>query len=463
MTFRPDVGPATLATMDSNDSSPPSIDNLPYDVISAIFLQSFEKIRLPEWHLPEPWNLASVCSKWRQITLETPALWNNLAITFLFGFDDEDVRRQIEAAKLCLSRTGQSLISLHIHIEVEAGLGQVRDCLERHVGMSMEHVLRPYVSRLRQLSFRPLEEFRWFLDLEPGMVDALESVSITFRRHPTSNITVFTKARSLRAATVYKSYFWPVCDPHVFRFPWTQLTQLDFSYILPRFKETHEVLHQCRSLISLKIGIQPDEDCGQHMPDTFLPCLETLEVFAFSQGSYGMFLRPFILPYLKHLAVRTYQKGTLWSGVLSAQCLSHLEHVHFDGLEPPAAHAFLKDAPFIKEWTFYHIWSTDSFDDVVAAVACGDLVPALRVFKCDYEAVDAMLIPILEARGKFVDRSPSRHATIESVLIRTGYCVVGTEPSEEAIERIRQFLAKRRNRGVEVEMRPYIWSPTCSV
>jgi hypothetical protein len=155
--------------------------------------------------------------------------------------------------------------------------------------------------------------------------------------------------------------------------------------------------------------------------------------------------------------------GTLWSGVLSAQCLSHLERVHFDGLEPPAVHAFLKDAPFIKEWTFYHIRSTNSLDDMIAAIACGELVPALRVFNCDYEAVDAMLIPILETRGKFVDRSPSRHATIESVLIRTGSGLIGRGPSEEAIERIRQFLAKRRNRGVEVEMRPYIWSPTCSV
>jgi len=60
----------------------------------------------------------------------------------------------------------------------------------------------------------------------------------------------------------------------------------------------------------------------------------------------------------------------------------------------------------------------DSFDAMITAIRCGDLVPALRVFKCDFRVANAMLLPMLETRGKFVKQSPSRYATLESAVVR---------------------------------------------
>jgi hypothetical protein len=135
---------------------------------------------------------------------------------------------------------------------------------------------------------------------------------------------------------------------------------------------------------------------GKPFPNTSLPCLESLEVFMLNGGCYGMFLKPFILLYLKYLEVRPFQWGTSWSGVLRAQCLSHLEHVRFDKLEPRAVQAFLKDAPLIEQCSFNYIPSADPFNDIIMAICCGDLVPALWVFECDLQVAKVMVLPILE-------------------------------------------------------------------
>jgi hypothetical protein len=190
--------------------------------------------------------------------------------------------------------------------------------------------------------------------------------------------------------------------------------------------------------------MQADEDCehmllGKPFPDTFLPCLESLQVYTLDAGDFGMFLMPFILSHLKYLEVKQ-SRYALWPEVLSAQCLRHLEAVKFKRLEPRAVQAFLKDAALVEEWSFQGIESTDSLDDLIAAICCGDLVPALRVFECDYKVANAMLIPMLKSRGKFADRSAaSRYATIESVFIRG-------EPTGHGC----QFLDDCRDRGVEV-------------
>jgi hypothetical protein len=206
----------------------------------------------------EPWTLASVCSTWRQIALETPALWNNLIINLRIKSKHWD--REMEVIKLCLSRAGQSLISLDLRVEDER--------LEDYevVGM-LKGVLQPYFGQMRKLSLSAGEVFQgWILTLEPGTLDALESISITFgeerslsnlfnpRFHHLDNrfesdVTAFRKARSLRAAIISSGF--ATCDPRIFHFPWTQLTQLDFIRTILTFKESHEVLRQCMNLISL--------------------------------------------------------------------------------------------------------------------------------------------------------------------------------------------------------------------
>jgi hypothetical protein len=106
--------------------------------------------------------------------------------------------------------------------------------------------------------------------------------------------------------------------------------------------------------------------------------------------------------------------------------------------------ALLKDAPLIETWLFHDTGTTKSFVDINAAIGCGDLVPVLRRFECDLEVADAMLIPMLERRGKFVDQPPAQYATLESV-------VVYGEPKPTG--RLRQYLGGLKNRGVGVALR----------
>jgi hypothetical protein len=177
------------------------------------------------------------------------------------------------------------------------------------------------------------------------------------------------------------------------------------------------------------------------MPDTFLPCLESLEVFTSSTiGVFGIFLTPFDLPTLKDLTVMS-RFGAAWVGMLSARCLCHLERVRFWGLQPQDVLKFIKDAPLIEEWSF-HTFVLSSFHEMIAAIGCGDLVPALRVFDCNVRVADAMLLPMLKTRGKFVDRSPSQYATLESIVVH------GAPPG-----RLRRSLDELGDRGVGIAFR----------
>ncbi|TDL17518.1 hypothetical protein BD410DRAFT_807245 [Rickenella mellea] len=64
--------------------SEPSIRRLPPELVAHIFINSLTHPRHPKKN-EAPLNISSVCTRWRQIAISTPAIWSSISITFRRG------------------------------------------------------------------------------------------------------------------------------------------------------------------------------------------------------------------------------------------------------------------------------------------------------------------------------------------------------------------------------------------
>ena len=249
-------------------------------------------------------------------------------------------------------------------------------------------------------------------------MDNLESLSLMFptsgtntgydSNHPfTSNIRLFDGACNVHIARVTAGY--DLFHPNMLHLPWSQLTGLDFEdTTLPSsFNQTHTVLRQCVNLQSLRIGIADDDKCGISRLNTLLPHLESMTVFTFNMtvdwNEYGRFLRPFVLPSLKHLEIVSCFGKSVWPEeaphVFKPCCLQNLECLEAQQLEPAAVLVFLEAVPLLCELSLPSFKSKDGLEDLAPFIGDGDVVPLLRKLEWNVDDLD-WLIVILERRTK---------------------------------------------------------------
>jgi F-box-like len=159
-------------------------EELPDEIISQIFLYSVSDtidISLESFQYPsEPWNLACVCWRWRRITLDTPALWNNISFSLL-STTEEDYQSLLRVLKIVLARTGNSLVSLQVLSHEMSGT-IIKFEKSDQFCLSLVSMLSPYVARIRHLSVRPLEMFSPLLAMPGIAMISLESLSLSFAR-----------------------------------------------------------------------------------------------------------------------------------------------------------------------------------------------------------------------------------------------------------------------------------------
>jgi F-box-like len=279
--------PSTEICRHATGTSPGPIRSIPPEIICEIFIFCILyplTIPMPSpLPISAPWNLLLVCSKWRQLALETSALWNNIYI-YLGASSDFP----LQTLKLALSRTGTSLLSLQIRVNYRHSRcqGNQAVALREHIG----DLIQPFAGQSKCLSLDPADNFRCILDIPCGMMDALQSVSLLFSDeqhkytlkdtisyHPSLYpVTVFDNACNLHEVTLITEF--ATLHPQYFCLPWERLTQLHLINTPMPFVEGHEALCQCINLVAATLTIPSDERCLHSSSITLLPYLSSLEI-----------------------------------------------------------------------------------------------------------------------------------------------------------------------------------------
>jgi hypothetical protein len=343
-----------------------------------------------------PWNLTQICSVWRGVALGLPSLWNDIAVELLCD-DQEKCIHQRNLLATFLSRARNSTISLDMYASMfydhnpfcQPFIDSIIDCVQ------------PYVTQLKSLELQPPEVFMPILELPSGMVHALEIVSLIFAKEDddspssfesgnglTDNITIFDAAHNLRFVTLISQYAYMHLT--AFRFPWSQLTQLDILDTYVDFEDGHKVLRQCTSLVSCSIGVAVDVVCDATLPPTLLPNLVSLTVHAyFKVEEHGRFLQPFVLPSLQYLELASRDHAP-WSEMHVTHLIRRSKPAKFEcfcctALTVRDVTAILTEVPLLEELSlcFHRSEPDPSLDALITAIARGDLVPNIRSFELE--------------------------------------------------------------------------------
>jgi F-box-like len=418
----------------------PTIRSIPPEIIREIFIFCVLyplKIPMPSPLLiSAPWNLLLVCSKWRQLALETSALWNDIYIYF-----DASSDFPWQTLKLALSRTGTSLLSLQVRVSYHLSgyLQRKQTALRRHIG----DLIQPFAGQFKHLSLDAADDFRCILDIPRGMMDALQSVYLSFsdERHKytlkDSNsfhpslypVTAFDNARNLREFTLITEF--ATLHPQYFRLPWERLTQLHLINTPIPFVEGHEALSQCINLVAATLTIPSDERCLHSSSITLLPHLSSLAIRTATESAtlcFGRFLKPFVLPSLKQFEIitlsnslapeldDTWSQSNLLSLMKRSSC--SLERFKAAWITPQLLHAFLKAVPSLVELSFPWVRPEPLaiFQMIFQEIRDGLLVPNLRILECNMNILDDVL-NMVEARTNQMDHH-SPCTIINSVIIQ---------------------------------------------
>ena len=394
------IGKISLLTKISSVLSP--IKALPFEMLSEIFSHCVSgpvDLSLWESNVLESWSISQVCSRWRDVALQTPSLWNNIAVMFR-GSRRRNWDCLIHLTEIYLSRTRHSLISLRIVASPSRG---PLAAISRH---GLTTLIQPYLGQLRHLSLQPAEAFKDLLWLPCGRVNALETVSLSFERGiyglpltmSESPLTLFDAASSLRMAHLSTlSADLCIC------LPWAQITHLDFTGSSFTPQKYHTMIRQCTNLISCTCGMVRQREAPYAIPPTVLKNLEVAIFAGDNNTAYAHFLRPFILPSIRQLEVSfVYDAGQPGDDevllIKRSSCV--LKRLVIKDFGPDRAFELLAELPSLTELRL----STGSlgnivFRELLRSIACGDLVPNLHRFECDLSAA-SFILHILDARMK---------------------------------------------------------------
>ncbi|KAF8062229.1 hypothetical protein FPV67DRAFT_1672706 [Lyophyllum atratum] len=255
----------------------------------------------PAWETVQPWNLLSVCSRWRDLILGTPTLWCSLA--FKFGHTGHYAQHaNFKFFELLLARSGAST-PLKLEIRAE-------DCESQWTGDAVDHLLLNLIvmhaPRLKELTLTlPASMLDAFLASPPtGNFDSLETVTLEYptRRVMDTVITrrIFNKAPRLRRFTIHAKL-----PSHSLELPWHQLSELHLIHTTGRAEDCHRILQCCPNLISCTLTFQQDAslspDPHSSPSSTTLP---NLTPFTLDCNLIGTFLTRLYLPVLEALTLQ---------------------------------------------------------------------------------------------------------------------------------------------------------------
>lgn len=267
-----------------------SLQHLPPEILSEIFLCWLELQPHGRPGCRTPLILSHVCAAWRSIAFGTPRLWTRPHLAFR---SDRVTHEHYEILSEFLSRSNPHPISLYL---------ATRHDSVQNAGGLLEAIL-PFADRIESLDLDVPHIAYPALHSspeKPALFPLLESVDITapdlpFPRSVDDHINVqarpiFNAAPRLRKIVLSDGSDdgdGPLFLRH-FSMPWSQLTSLDAENVFPSANEAHEILHSCTSLERCSLDGIPTWRDGVglvFLPPVTLPHLSDMTIAFEDRGS----------------------------------------------------------------------------------------------------------------------------------------------------------------------------------
>ncbi|KAM6499684.1 hypothetical protein JOM56_005192 [Amanita muscaria] len=276
-------------------------DDIPLDIIQRVFSLCCESVEFIIPQDPErsrsgttQVTLSLVCSRWRDIVLNTNALWGDVAVIYDASKEREPATASFQFVKSWLDRAGRTPISLYISVfkasrgSQIAAISQTFSSSFRITNLKLEsrqchHLLLPtynsyYLERLH-LTLDGLVRRNYIFPRLPDM-PFLKELDLNLRPLDFVDLT------------------------NLYLIPWHQLRVLTFSGSLCHwpFQILLDILQRCESLVECTLCV--DAQGGQYEHDIVLPNLESLVLDMNPEANVDPIIRSLTVPNLRSLNIR---------------------------------------------------------------------------------------------------------------------------------------------------------------
>ncbi|KAM6499646.1 hypothetical protein JOM56_005154 [Amanita muscaria] len=277
-------------------------DDLPVEIIQYVFSLCCGSVKFT---IPKERNisrvgttqvtLSLVCSRWREITLNTSALWADVVVECDVGRRRPRGTPPFRFVRKWLNRAGMTPISLYI---------SVYEALESQLAAISRTLLSSfYITNLRLESIHCHH-----LLLPTNNSDYLESLHLSLYGLARDTFPRLPEMPSLKELhlCLYHSDF--VDLTNIYLIPWHQLRVFTICDNPWPSQMLLNILQRCKSLVECTLLVKLEY--GQHEHDIILPSLESLVLDIKSEGSADPIIRSLTLPNLRSLDIRSPTKIT---------------------------------------------------------------------------------------------------------------------------------------------------------
>ncbi|KAM6499675.1 hypothetical protein JOM56_005183 [Amanita muscaria] len=235
-------------------------------------------------------TLSLVCSRWREVVLNTSELWGDVAVDYDARREREPATTSFQSAHDWLNRAGMTPISLSI---------SVYKGLESQVTAISQTLLSSFHDTSLDVG-----SFYSFLLVPTNNLSRLERLKLTLYKpeRTTNNFPRLSEMPSLKELYLRLDPGDFVDITNIYLIPWHQLRVFHLSENYWPSQMLLNILQRCKSLVKCTLFVKPED--GQHEHDIVLPDLENLLLDMNEEGSADPFIRSLTLPNLRTLDIR---------------------------------------------------------------------------------------------------------------------------------------------------------------
>ncbi|KIL59328.1 hypothetical protein M378DRAFT_169390 [Amanita muscaria Koide BX008] len=345
-------------------------DDFPLEIIQYIFNLCCQTVRFRIPQGPDrrrsgttQVTLSLVCSRWRQIVLNTSTLWGDLAVFYEAGREPAlGPTASFQFVQNWLNRAGMTPISLSVSIN---------EALESQIAEISQTLLSSF-----HVTNLDLESFHSLLLVPTNNSPRLERLHLSLYG-PARTTDTFPRLPEMPSLKELRLCLHPrdVVDlTNIYTIPWHQLRVFTLSENYWSSQMLFNILQRCKSLVECTLLVKLDY--GQHENDIVLPNMETLVLDIKLGDSADPFIRSLTLPNLKSLEITSWNR------------YSKLP------VSPEAIVITAQRSGFNKRLTYFSLSRTEQAVDVRSLLG---YMPALKSVK--------LLGPLMFQPGTFDDLS----------------------------------------------------------